>query len=198
MNTNAAFAIKYDAFNTKVDSSFINNSKVKESDMTYMISVKVVNQVIYDYSLTKFVPISGLKAQNFSDIHGDCYISALELSPAFAKGKKGVEEAKEVKGGMEVTEEKREKAENEVKTDSSNSDNLGTVPLRKSAVELTDPFPTTLAALSRQSKQITVVYEPFLVQATPTRVPVKPKSAGDKGIVTDQITGEIVRRQDGH
>jgi hypothetical protein len=40
-----------------------------------MISVKVVNQVIQDHSLTKFNPIGGLKSQNFAEVYGDCFIS---------------------------------------------------------------------------------------------------------------------------
>jgi len=40
-----------------------------------LISVKVVNQVIYDYSLTKFNPITDLKPKHFADVYGDCFVS---------------------------------------------------------------------------------------------------------------------------
>jgi hypothetical protein len=40
-----------------------------------MISVKVVNQTIYDHSLLKFNPIPDLKAVNFAEVYGDSFIS---------------------------------------------------------------------------------------------------------------------------
>lgn len=52
-------------------------SKVKSSDLTYMVSVKVVNQVEHDATLTKFSPIPGLKAADFSNVYGDCFISGM-------------------------------------------------------------------------------------------------------------------------
>ncbi|KAF2805525.1 uncharacterized protein BDZ99DRAFT_450125 [Mytilinidion resinicola] len=83
MNINAAFSIKYDTFNATGKGDFINTSKVKESDISFMITVKVVNQVIYDYSLTKFQPISGLKTNNFADVYGDCFISGFQEGGEF-------------------------------------------------------------------------------------------------------------------
>lgn len=75
MQINAAFSIKYDTFNAEGKGDFINTSKIKESDASFMISVKVVNQVIYDHSLTKFHAISGLKTNNFTDVYGDSFIA---------------------------------------------------------------------------------------------------------------------------
>lgn len=75
LKISAAFLIKYDNFDAKGKGDFLNTSKVKESDVSFMISVKVVNQVIQDHSLTKFNPISGLKGQNFAEVYGDSFIS---------------------------------------------------------------------------------------------------------------------------
>ncbi|KAJ3544348.1 hypothetical protein NM208_g3100 [Fusarium decemcellulare] len=82
MNINAAFAIKYDAFDAKGKMDFINTSKVKESDISFLFSVKVINQVIYDHTLTEIVPIATgsdgqttLDAQAFTEIYGDSFIS---------------------------------------------------------------------------------------------------------------------------
>ncbi|KAI3531206.1 hypothetical protein CSPX01_14339 [Colletotrichum filicis] len=83
MNINAAFSIKYDTFDATGKGDFINTSKVKESDISFMISVKVVNQVIYDHSLTKFDPIPEVKAENFSEVYGDSYISGFQEGGEF-------------------------------------------------------------------------------------------------------------------
>ncbi|CVL12393.1 hypothetical protein FPRO06_04797 [Fusarium proliferatum] len=90
MNINAAFAIKYDAFDAKGKFDFLNTSKVKESDISFLFSVKVVNQVLYDHTLTEIVPIgigedepSALDAQAFTDIYGDCFISGFQEGGTF-------------------------------------------------------------------------------------------------------------------
>ncbi|KAF5700490.1 hypothetical protein FMUND_14316 [Fusarium mundagurra] len=90
MNINAAFAIKYDAFDAKGKFDFLNTSKVKESDISFLFSVKVVNQVLYDHTLTEIVPIgigedepSTLDAQAFTDIYGDCFISGFQEGGTF-------------------------------------------------------------------------------------------------------------------
>ncbi|KAH8173563.1 hypothetical protein LIA77_07818 [Sarocladium implicatum] len=83
MNINAAFAIKYDAFDAKGKVGFVNTSKIKESDVTFLISVKVVNQVIHDHSLTHFQPISGVEANNFTDVYGDCFVSGFQEGGTF-------------------------------------------------------------------------------------------------------------------
>ncbi|OCK80668.1 hypothetical protein K432DRAFT_327794 [Lepidopterella palustris CBS 459.81] len=107
MNINAAFAIKYDTFDAKGKGDFINTSKVKESDISFMISVKVVNQVIYDYSLTRFQPISGLKTTNFADVYGDCFISGFqeggEFTAVISVKAKDADQASSIKANAAVT-----------------------------------------------------------------------------------------------
>ncbi|KAH6880764.1 hypothetical protein B0T10DRAFT_446462 [Thelonectria olida] len=83
MNINAAFAIKYDAFDAKGKGDFINTSKVKESDVSFMISVKVVNQVIYDHDLNKFNPIDGIDPRKFAEVYGDSFISGFQEGGQF-------------------------------------------------------------------------------------------------------------------
>ena len=58
--TSAAYLIKHDNFSTKADVDFVKSLKVKDSDVRFMISVKVVSHVSHDISLTKFHPIAGL------------------------------------------------------------------------------------------------------------------------------------------
>ncbi|KAK6339138.1 hypothetical protein TWF718_008562 [Orbilia javanica] len=74
MQINAAFNIKYDQLKVNSSGNFVNTNKIKESDVSIMVSVKVVNQVIYNHSLTKFQPITGLKdltPQRLAEIYGD-------------------------------------------------------------------------------------------------------------------------------
>ncbi|CAG7557900.1 unnamed protein product [Fusarium equiseti] len=83
MNVNAAFSIKYDAFDAKGKVGFLNTSKVKEADVTFLISVKVVNQVIYDHSLINFQPIDGVGTESFTDVYGDCFVSGYQEGGVF-------------------------------------------------------------------------------------------------------------------
>ena len=72
---NAAFTVKYDKLNADGHGGLMNTNTIKSSDMSFMISVKVVNQIIMDHSLTKFVPINGLRPNNFTSVYGDSFIS---------------------------------------------------------------------------------------------------------------------------
>lgn len=81
LQINAAFTIKYDAFDAKGKVGFLNTSKVKEADVTFLISVKVVNQVIYDHSLVNFQPVDGVDPKNFTEVYGDSFISGTATPP---------------------------------------------------------------------------------------------------------------------
>jgi hypothetical protein len=78
MQINGAFNIKNDQLSVGVSGTFINTNKIKDSDVTIMVSVKVVNQTIYDHSLVQFQPIPNIKdvsSQRLVEIYGDCFIS---------------------------------------------------------------------------------------------------------------------------
>ncbi|KAJ4253320.1 hypothetical protein NW762_010475 [Fusarium torreyae] len=87
MNINGAFSIKYDQLKVDgKDSRFINTNKIKDSDVSIMVSVKVVNQTICDHSLTRFQPIPGIKdalPQRLIEIYGDCFISGWQEGGEF-------------------------------------------------------------------------------------------------------------------
>ena len=55
--------------------AFIDTNKIKESDLSFMITVKVVNKTTMDTSLTKLAPVAGMKPANFTDVFGDSFIS---------------------------------------------------------------------------------------------------------------------------
>jgi hypothetical protein len=54
---------------------FMNVSKIKNADLTFMVSCKVVNQITMDSSLTRFSPVTGLKPADFTRVYGDTFIS---------------------------------------------------------------------------------------------------------------------------
>ncbi|UPK92999.1 hypothetical protein LCI18_003934 [Fusarium solani-melongenae] len=62
---------------------FLNVSKIKNADLTYMVSCKVVNQITTDQSLTKFSPVQGLKAADFPRVYGDSFISGFQEGGEF-------------------------------------------------------------------------------------------------------------------
>ncbi|KAI1326392.1 hypothetical protein F5Y16DRAFT_421858 [Xylariaceae sp. FL0255] len=71
--------IKYDS---KIDGQgsgdFVNADKLKESTVSFLISVSVVNQTITDEQLIKFCPIDELGAGDFTEVYGDSFVSANE------------------------------------------------------------------------------------------------------------------------
>ncbi|KAB2103285.1 hypothetical protein AG0111_0g8574 [Alternaria gaisen] len=78
LNVSGAFSIKYDQLKVEGNAKFVDTDKIKNSDVSIMISVKVVNQSIYDHQLLKFQPVSGIKdltAQRLIEVYGDSFIS---------------------------------------------------------------------------------------------------------------------------
>lgn len=55
--------------------SFIDSDKFKESDLTFYISVKVINQTINFKDALQFKPINGVKGDKFNKVFGDSFIS---------------------------------------------------------------------------------------------------------------------------
>ncbi|GJD00002.1 hypothetical protein ColKHC_08827 [Colletotrichum higginsianum] len=83
MDINPAFSIKYDTFDAKGKGDFINISKVKESDISFLVSITVVNEVVEDYSLTKFDHIADVKPEHFAEVYGDSFISGFQEGGEF-------------------------------------------------------------------------------------------------------------------
>ncbi|TQN68600.1 hypothetical protein CSHISOI_06838, partial [Colletotrichum shisoi] len=82
-NINPVFSIKYGTFDAKGNGDFINILKVKESDISFLISVKAVNEVVEDCSLTQFDHIPHVKPERFADVYGDSFISGFQEGGEF-------------------------------------------------------------------------------------------------------------------
>lgn len=68
--------IKYDStISGKGQGDFLNAEKIKSSTVSYLISVKVVNQTITDRKLNKFWPVDGVAPGDFTEVYGDSFIS---------------------------------------------------------------------------------------------------------------------------
>lgn len=75
LNINAAFTVKFGKGSVEGSGDFLNVSKIKNADFTYMVSCKVVNPITSDQSLTKFSPVQGLKATDLPRVYGDSFLS---------------------------------------------------------------------------------------------------------------------------
>ncbi|ETS81499.1 hypothetical protein PFICI_06501 [Pestalotiopsis fici W106-1] len=84
LNISAAMSIKYDS---QIDGTgqgdFLNSDKIKSSTISYLISVKVVNQTITDRKLNKFWPVDGVAPGDFTEVYGDCFISGFQEGGEF-------------------------------------------------------------------------------------------------------------------
>ncbi|KAK4694378.1 hypothetical protein P7C71_g3198, partial [Lecanoromycetidae sp. Uapishka_2] len=77
MNISGSLAIKVDAIGGggAAEGHFIDSNKFKESDINYMIQVKVTNQKLIADDVTQFVPIRNVQPGDFTAVYGDSYIS---------------------------------------------------------------------------------------------------------------------------
>ncbi|KAF4334947.1 hypothetical protein FBEOM_11204 [Fusarium beomiforme] len=83
LNINAAFTIKFGKGNVEGGADFLNVSKIKNADLTFMVSCKVINQITMDQTLTRFSPIQGLKPADFPRVYGDSFISGFQEGGEF-------------------------------------------------------------------------------------------------------------------
>lgn len=79
MQVSGALTIKY---NNLIDGNgkgtFINSNSIKNADINFLFSVKVINQTITDNYLTEFSPIQNLDASiGFTPVYGDTFISGM-------------------------------------------------------------------------------------------------------------------------
>ncbi|KAK6200855.1 hypothetical protein LQW54_009438 [Pestalotiopsis sp. IQ-011] len=77
-------SIKYDS---QIDGTgqgdFLNSDKIKSSTISFLISVKVVNQTITDRKLNKFWPVDGVAPGDFTEVYGDSFISGFQEGGEF-------------------------------------------------------------------------------------------------------------------
>ena len=75
LNISASASIKYGTVKGSGSASFVNENKVSQSDLNYIITVKVTNAVHTYSDEMKFNPMDGLNPKDFTEVFGDCFIS---------------------------------------------------------------------------------------------------------------------------
>ncbi|ODM15565.1 hypothetical protein SI65_09168 [Aspergillus cristatus] len=113
LNISGALEIKWNGLNVQGSASYLDSSKVKESDLNYFVQVKVVNQQLIADNTTKFnaipnVPVTDTK--RFTDIYGDSYVSGFleggEFNALLSVKADGKESARQIKGALSLSLEK--------------------------------------------------------------------------------------------
>ena len=106
-----ALAIKYEAVSGKASASFVDSNKFKDSDINYLIQVKVVNQHHKPADLTKFSPIGNksteaLSEAAFTRVYGDSFISGFteggEFNALVSIKLKEKSKKKEISGQLQI------------------------------------------------------------------------------------------------
>jgi hypothetical protein len=81
LNISAAASIKYGTIHGSANAVFVNEGRVLESQLNYLVSVKVSNSVEEHAPKTnapeslEFQPIDGVPAERFTEVYGDSFIS---------------------------------------------------------------------------------------------------------------------------
>lgn len=89
-----------------VSGGFLDSNKFKESDINYLIQVKVTNQRLVAPDLTTFCPIKGLKEMEFTRVFGDSFISGFteggEFNALISIKLKDRSKTKEIQGKLDA------------------------------------------------------------------------------------------------
>lgn len=84
LNISGSVEIKYGPISGAGSGSYVDTSKFSESDINFLITVRVVNQhSVTDQRVEKFNMLSNVTAANFNSIYGDTYISEMEEGGIF-------------------------------------------------------------------------------------------------------------------
>ena len=75
LNVSTSASIKYGTVKAGGSASFVNEHKINDSDLNYLVTVKVTNEYEPSPAKMKFLPIEGMPPEKFSVIYGDCFIA---------------------------------------------------------------------------------------------------------------------------
>lgn len=75
LNISSFARVKYATVEANVNASMIHESKIQDSQLNYMVSVKVSNDSERVQEHMEFQPIEGLPPEKFTQVYGDCFIS---------------------------------------------------------------------------------------------------------------------------
>lgn len=75
LNISTSASIKYGTVKASGSSNFVNEHNINDSDINFMVSVKVMNEVYPVPTTMTFNPIEGLPAERFPAVFGDSFIA---------------------------------------------------------------------------------------------------------------------------
>jgi hypothetical protein len=75
LNISASMSIKYGTIHGNGNASFVNESKVLDSQLNYVVSVQVNNNSPSQTDDIEFQPIEMLPPDKFTEVYGDSFIS---------------------------------------------------------------------------------------------------------------------------
>lgn len=84
LNISTSASIKYGTIKGAGSASIVNENKVNQSDLNYIVTVKVTNETTPIADKMTFNPINELDNKRFTDVFGDCFISGFTEGGEFS------------------------------------------------------------------------------------------------------------------
>ncbi|KAK4690509.1 hypothetical protein P7C71_g6298, partial [Lecanoromycetidae sp. Uapishka_2] len=84
LNISSSASIKYGTIKGAGSASIVNENKVEQSDLNYIVTVKVTNETSPVADKMTFNPIPELDNKKFTDVFGDCFISGFTEGGEFS------------------------------------------------------------------------------------------------------------------
>ena len=84
LNISSSASIKYGTIKGAGSSSIVNENKVNQSDLNYIVTVKVTNETSPVADKMTFNPIPEMDNQKFTEVFGDCFISGFTEGGEFS------------------------------------------------------------------------------------------------------------------
>ena len=84
LNISTSASIKYGTVKCAGNSSIVNENKVNQSDLNYIVTVKVTNETSTIADKMTFNPIPELDNKKFTEVFGDCFISGFTEGGEFS------------------------------------------------------------------------------------------------------------------
>lgn len=77
LNISASASIKYGTIHGNASAGFVNENKVLNSQLSYVVTVTVNNNTDAKPATMTFQPIDDLPAEDFTEVYGDAFISGM-------------------------------------------------------------------------------------------------------------------------
>lgn len=84
LNISTSMSIKYGTIHGNGNASFVNENKVLDSELNYIVSVIVNNDAQAATEEMEFQDIPGLPLDRFTEVYGDCFISGFTEGGEFS------------------------------------------------------------------------------------------------------------------